>query len=151
MRVLQIGVLATVVTVCLAMPLRAQDHEHPKVRVPPDDLSGEESAAVELYRRVLPTVVTIFTTHVNISPNGPITQEGLGSGVLISPAHHVLTAAHLVESAREIRVKVHDGRSYAAELLYSESSADIALIRLLGTGDDLQFAILGDSDRGAQL
>ncbi|MDA2928093.1 trypsin-like peptidase domain-containing protein [Acidobacteria bacterium AH-259-G07] len=132
----------------LAMvPLYGQEHASPKVRIPPDDLSGEELQAVELYRKVLPTVVTIFTLQKIITREGEQKQRGVGSGVLISPECHVLTAAHVVEDAEQISVKTHDGKSRRAELVYSESSADIALLRLLTPAPELKHATLGDSDR----
>ena len=125
----------------------AQDHEESKVRVPPDYLSGAEARAAELYREVLPSVVTITTAQVVVTPRGRLQSEGLGSGVVVSAEGHVLTAAHVVDGADRIEVTTYDGAAYAAEVLYSEASADIALVRILRPPSDLQHATLGDSDR----
>lgn len=132
---------------------RAQDHDHepghaaPKERTAPDGLTGTEAGDVALYQKVLPTVVTIFATRSDPTPEGPKPQRVLGSGVLISPECHVLTAAHVVENADEILVKTQEGRMRPARLLYSEPSADIALVRLETPDPTLKHAELGDSDR----
>ncbi len=141
-----LGVVAFLFTVWTPT-LYAQEHAAPKVRMAPDYLSGEEAQAAELYREVLPTVVTVLTSQRVLTQEGQERQEGIGSGVLISPECHVLTAAHVVEGAEEIAVGTHAGRLFPAELLFSDSSADIALIRILPPVPELKHAKLGDSDR----
>ncbi len=125
----------------------AQEHAPPKVRTPPNDLHGDEAREVKLYQEILPTVVTIYTRKEVLTGEGRTVQTGLGSGVLISPDGHILTAAHLLEGAEAIEVKISDGRMRGAELLYSEASADIALIQLVNPPSGLHHARLGDSDR----
>ena len=127
--------------------LSAQEHAPQKVRVAPDYLSGPEARAADLYRKVLPTVVTIYTVRHVTTLDGGQNGRGTGSGVLISPDCHVLTAAHVVEGADAILVKTHDGSLRPAELLYSEASADIALIKFVTPEPELAHAELGDSDR----
>ena len=125
----------------------AQQHAEPKLCQAPDYLSGEEAQAAGLYRKVLPTVVTIATSTQVLTQEGLKQRSGIGSGVLISPECHVLTAAHVVEGADTILVKTHDGVLRPAELLFSESAADIALIKLQTPAPELPHATLGDSDR----
>ena len=128
-------------------PLYAQEHATPKERVPPKDLSGEEAQAVKLYRKVSETVVTIFSLQQVFTAEGTQEQENMGSGVLISSDGHVLTAAHLVEGADKISVKTYDGKLRPAELVYSEFSADIALVKLRTLPPEPKHAKLGDSNR----
>ena len=141
------GSISIGVWVLAVASLYAVEHAHPKVRVPPDDLPGEERRAVRLYQDVLPTVVTISSSRPIFTPRGPLPESSAGSGVLISPDRHVLTAAHLIEGATRINVKTFDGKSRPAEIVYSEPEADIALIRLLKPAPELPHATLGDSDR----
>ena len=124
----------------------AQQHAEPKPRTAPDYLSGEEAQAAGLYRNVLPTVVTIATSARVLTKEGLQQRSAIGSGVLVSPECHVLTAAHVVEGADHIVVKTHDGKLRPAELLFSESAADIALIKLQTPAPELPHAKLGDSD-----
>ena len=128
-------------------PLNAQEHASPKIRITPKYLSKEESRHVKLYQKVLPTIVTIFTSRNVITMEGNKQQDGIGSGVLISPDCHVLTAAHVVNYADEIMVKTQDGKLRPAELLFSESSADIALLKLSNPDLKLEHAKLGNSDK----
>ncbi|MCZ6671072.1 MAG: trypsin-like peptidase domain-containing protein [Acidobacteria bacterium] len=131
----------------LIINLHAEEHAKPKVRTPPTNLSGEEARTVKLYQKVLPTVVTIFSTKQVVSLKGRIKVESLGSGVLIPPDTHVLTAAHLVDGTDEIMVKTQDGKMRPAQIVFSESGADIALLRLETPDPSLEHAKLGDSDR----
>lgn len=133
--------------VFITTALSAQDHAPPKVRRAPLYLSGEEANSAKLYSRVLPSVVTIFTSQRVLNQMGQREQQAVGSGVLITPEHHVLTAAHVVDGADEIIVKTYDGKLRRAELLFSEPSADIALIKLLEASPELQRVELGDSDK----
>jgi len=128
-------------------PIRGQEHATQKERLPANHLSGEEALAAKLFRKVLPTVVTIFTAREVLTPQGLQGQQSLGTGVLISPEQHVLTAAHVVKGADSILVKSQDGSLRSAEVIYSEPSADIALVRLLTPAPELKQAKLGDSDQ----
>ncbi|MBN1102573.1 MAG: trypsin-like peptidase domain-containing protein [Deltaproteobacteria bacterium] len=113
----------------------------------PKYLSREEVQAAKVYRDAIPAVVTIFTSQALIRQEGTVQGGGIGSGVLISPEGHVLTAAHVVKGAEEIMVKTQDGEMRPAELLFSETGADIALIKLTTPDPKLKHAELGDSDR----
>ncbi len=121
-------------------------HAPVKKRSFPTDLSGSERNVAQLYQKVLPTVVTIHTTSNAITERGPVQNQGLGSGVLISHDCHILTAAHVVDGSSKIVVKTQDGKKRNATVLFSEKSADIALLKLDVTDSSLAHATLGDSD-----
>jgi serine protease Do len=113
----------------------------------PGYLTSEEAQSARVYRKILPVVVTIYTSQKVFNEGAEAEQGALGSGVVISPQCHILTAAHVVSGAEEIMVKTQDGKMYPAELLFSEASADIALIKFIKPQPGLQHAELGDSDR----
>lgn len=117
-------------------------HAHATPRKKPDHLTPGESIAVSLYERVIPTVVTIRTRGGTAAGR---VAAALGTGVVISSDGLVLTAAHVVEGAREIVVSTHDGVGHAASVRFSESDADLALLQLEGA-TSLPHAELGDSD-----
>lgn len=129
-----------------ATPLPAQDHDHSRNHFTPDYLRGEEAQAAALFKKVLPVVVTIYTSQEVMGQRGPQMESALGSGVIISAACHVLTAAHVIEGAKSIIVKTSDDKTHNAELLFSEPSADIALIKLETPIPDFNHARLGNSD-----
>ena len=121
-------------------------HSSPKKRTFPDYLNGKERQTAELYEKVIPTVVTIYTSSQNITEQGPVQNQGLGSGVLISHDCHILTAAHVVDGASKIKVKTYDGKLRDATVLFSEKTADLALLRLDIPDSTLAHAVLGNSD-----
>lgn len=118
-----------------------------QARVMPDYLSPQDIMSASVYKKAVPAVVTIFTSHDVIQEGVSTKKGGIGSGVIISPECHVLTAAHVVRGAGEIIVKTQDGRMRPAELLFSETGADIALIKLITPEPGLAHAELGDSDK----
>jgi serine protease Do len=73
-------------------------------------------------------------------------RQGMGSGAIVDNRGLVLTNNHVVEGAVAIRVRLHDGRSYDAEVVGRDPLTDIALIRLKGKLENLPVARLGDSD-----
>lgn len=140
--------LLLLVACASAVPV-VQDHAAPKVRRVPADLTPEEEHTVQLYGRSLPTVVMVLTTTGGTGPGSEEATRGLGTGVLIAPDCHVLTAAHVVDGADKIVVKTQDGVLRPAQLIFSEPGADIALLQLMQPDDKLPHAPLGDSDRMA--
>ncbi len=128
-------------------PHASQEHAPRKERQAPADLDPRESQAVQLYREVVPTVVAIRTITPRLGSSGPVIESGLGTGVLISPECHILTAAHVVAGAVRIVVKTQDGRERRAQRVFSERGADIALIQLEQPDPGRPHATLGDSDR----
>ena len=124
-----------------------KEHASRKVRTAPDGLVGDELQAVEIFKRIQPTVVTIFVTENIETSNGSASRKGVGAGVLVAPSCQVLTAAHVVEQADEILVETADGQRRPAEVVFSQARADIALLKLKTFDPDLPHATLGDSDR----
>lgn len=123
-----------------------QGHAPAKKRTFPDNLSPAETNVARLYQKVISSVVTIYTTSNAYTAKGPTQNKGLGSGVLISHDCHILTAAHVVDGSSKIKVKTQDGKLRDATVLFSEKSADIALLKLDIPDSKLAHATLGNSD-----
>lgn len=70
--------------------------------------------------------------------------EGAGSGVIISEDGYIVTNNHVIQDARAITVALHDGTTYEAQLIATDSKMDIGVIKIEASG--LTPAILGDSD-----
>lgn len=68
-----------------------------------------------------------------------------GSGAIISEEGEILTNFHVVNEADVLNVTLDDGREMDAEILATDKSTDIALIKLKGEGP-FPFCSLGDSD-----
>jgi serine protease Do len=142
-----IMLLPSCLIACLLTPAcQAQMHARVRAHEPSANLLPDEAAVVALHRRVLPTVVTVMT----VAGAGTASPKmGLGTGVMITPESRILTAAHVVDGADQIQVKTQDGRRRAAEIVFSEPDADVALLRLLVPDATLPHAQLGDSDHTA--
>lgn len=74
-------------------------------------------------------------------------QQGLGSGVIVSPNGYILTNNHVIEGADEIIVATEkEGQTteYEAEVIGSDERTDIAVLKIDATG--LPALTLSDSD-----
>lgn len=121
-------------------------HAPTKERTTPVYLTQDEKSVSTIYKKVLPSVVTIFTESNNFTEKGAAKSQGQGSGVLISHDCFILTAAHVVDGSSDILVKTQDGKMRKATILFSEKTADIALLQLTVLDGNLAHAQLGDSD-----
>jgi serine protease Do len=87
---------------------------------------------VTVARQVAPSVVSV-------QRNG-----GFGSGVIIRADGVVLTNAHVVGDAQQVRIGLADGRELDGRVLGRDPTVDVAVVRL--SGNDLPAASLADSD-----
>jgi serine protease Do len=78
-------------------------------------------------------------------PQHAYKQRSLGSGFIISDDGYIITNAHVVAGADEIKVKLADGREYNGVVKGFDEKLDIALVKI-DAKDHLPAAKLGDSD-----
>jgi putative serine protease PepD len=90
-----------------------------------------------LYDRVHQGVVTIKVT----TPEG----QALGSGFVIDSEGHIVTNDHVVDGASSISVEFADGSTYDAELVGTDASTDIGVIKVDAPSSELTPLQLGDS------
>lgn len=70
--------------------------------------------------------------------------EGIGSGVIISEDGYIATNNHVIEGAQAIEVTLNDGRSFEAEIVGTDPTTDIALLKI--EEDGLHYIEFGNSD-----
>jgi len=99
----------------------------------------------ELFRRMFPDIPEDFFEKHRGQEGGPGGKEqGLGSGVVISPDGYILTNNHVVGDADEIKVTLSaNKREYAGTVIGADPQTDVALIKIEATG--LPFITIGDS------
>jgi S1-C subfamily serine protease len=115
----------------------------------PAPLDAEEQNNVQIYHKVLPSVVNITSTTVAFDFfYGEVPQEGQGSGFIVDKEGHILTNAHVIENAHRLEVTLDNHKKYAAEVIGIDKSHDLAVIQI--KAPELQPATLGDS-RGLQV
>jgi serine protease Do len=72
-------------------------------------------------------------------------QEGVGSGFIISGDGYILTNNHVVEDAKQIKVKLSNGKEYEAKVVGRDPKTDLALVKIDGAAD-LHALTLGSSE-----
>ncbi|MDN3614049.1 Do family serine endopeptidase [Vibrio gallaecicus] len=129
----------------------------------PLSVNGEQLPSLApMLEQVTPAVVSIAVEGKQVQRQripeqfqfffGPEqTQErpfrGLGSGVIVDAEKgHIVTNYHVINSADEIKVKLHDGREYDAELIGGDEMSDVALLKLEKAKNLTQIK-LADSDQ----
>ncbi|MBO7234389.1 MAG: trypsin-like peptidase domain-containing protein [Paludibacteraceae bacterium] len=71
-------------------------------------------------------------------------QQGFGSGVIISNDGYIVTNNHVIDRADMIQVVLNDKRTYTAQLVGTDPTTDIALLKI--EADSLPTITFGDSD-----
>ena len=70
---------------------------------------------------------------------------GTGSGVIVSPDGLIITNYHVIEDATEIEVTSNKNKTYTAEVIGSDPSTDLAVLKIK-TNESLPFIPFGDSE-----
>ncbi len=73
-----------------------------------------------------------------------IPQKGTGSGFIINQEGYILTNEHVVRKADKIKVTLSDGREFTGEVIGSDMSSDMAIVKI--QADHLPTVTLGNSD-----
>lgn len=112
---------------------------------------------------IAPAVVNVYATQIQqrtVHPlfrdplfrrffgNPPVNEQrnsNLGSGVLVDPQGYLLTNAHVIRQADEIRVTLRDGRQSMAEVVGIDADTDLAVLKI--ALESLPVAPLSDTGR----
>lgn len=104
--------------------------------------SGEIKSWADVASKVRPSVVSIDVVGR--------TGSGQGSGVVLDGNGHILTNHHVAAAAGQARYQVatSDGRVYRdVELVGSDRSTDLAVLKINGDISDLKPIAMGDSEQ----
>lgn len=91
------------------------------------------------------SAVQSSVVSIQVAGNAGETQ---GSGVIVDTAGHIVTNNHVVSGAQDgkVQVTLTDGRIYTADVVGTDATTDLAVIKLQDAPDDLSPAALGDSN-----
>jgi len=118
-------------------------------------LKSRETAITRAIEKVGPAVASInVEQHISsvsydpffgfMYPREIYPMKSSGSGVVISPDGFVMTNHHVIENADKVTVTLSGGGEYEAEIIGSDETSDLALIKL--SGSNFPYAELANSD-----
>ncbi len=140
------------------VPAVAPAEPKPMAQVPPPvapqlapGISVAPLSFAPIAHRADPSVVTVSTIETT-EESSPLffgrtrrrESKGLGTGFVIDKDGVILTNNHVVEGAEEILVTLSDERTFPAKVVGTDSSTDMAVIRIGASG--FTPLPLGDSD-----
>ncbi|MBN1120059.1 MAG: trypsin-like peptidase domain-containing protein [Anaerolineae bacterium] len=110
------------------------------------EADAEEQLLINVYQRVNPAVV-----YIDVSQEDGTSDELLdyasGSGFVIDPEGIIVTNAHVIQDADEVRVTFYDGMVLRAEVLGYDTYADLAVLQVTPPeGITLVAVELGESE-----
>ena len=85
----------------------------------------DQDLVTELFDRASPAVV-----ELDVSLGFGIGSGGTGSGFFVDREGRIVTSNHVVDSARTVRVRLHDGRELEATKLGNSPADDLALLQV---------------------
>lgn len=120
-----------------------------------DLLTSRRNAITNAVEQVQPAVVSvnviktrvrrrIFNPFFGFFDETPYQVRSIGSGVIFSEDGYIMTNAHVVEDATEIKILLEDERQFEAELIGYDNVHDLAILKI--SSDHLPIANLGESD-----
>ncbi|MGB7062737.1 MAG: trypsin-like peptidase domain-containing protein [Candidatus Zixiibacteriota bacterium] len=126
--------------------------------------SNRQNAIVRAAQKVGSAVVSISVVQVRVvrehpffSPFGDEFWErffrpreykqkvyGIGSGFIINPDGYILTNAHVVREADQLKVTLTTGQEYEGKVVGFDEASDLAVVKI--EAENLPWAVLGNSD-----
>ncbi|MGD0868073.1 MAG: trypsin-like peptidase domain-containing protein [Bryobacteraceae bacterium] len=152
--------------ICLLLAISTATAQQPAAAARADALHELSAQLEALSHRVSRAVVQIFATGYVLNDeresgsNAAIVtrQRATGSGVVVSADGYIVTNAHVVSNARQVRVRMADesaggasaslqpsGKILEARIVGVDRDTDLAVLKV--ERDDLNPLPLGDSDR----
>jgi S1-C subfamily serine protease len=120
----------------------------------PDRFRRDEPLSLaEVYRRSEGGVVQVSVTDIveGVDPLFRIPQQerrrGLGSGFVIDKSGHIVTNFHVVEGADEVEVSFSNGEELSADVVGTDPTTDIAVLKVNAGSRALSVLELGNSDQ----
>jgi len=108
-------------------------------------VSQEGEVVADVAERVSPSVVSILTESQASLGLRSYTQQGAGTGIVISSDGYILTNQHVVDGASDLQIVMSDGTAYEdITVVGNDPSNDIAFLKINGA-KNLKPATMGDS------
>lgn len=108
------------------------------------EVDYETAVLMDIYARGNPSVVQVNTFG---NANNPMLGNlGQGSGFVWDTAGHIVTNAHVVQTADAMHITFQDGTMSVGEVLATDPDSDLAVLKIDPEGYDLQPVTMGRSE-----
>jgi len=126
--------------------LGSEYQEPPLPEIRTEDLTSHEINSMQVYRDNIRSIVNVTTINLyNSRFAGSYSQEGSGSGVIVSEAGYILTNKHVVADADYVVITLYDGTNYQARIIGSDIENDLAVIKFDPNGRKLRTIVPGSA------
>jgi putative serine protease PepD len=118
-----------------------------QVAVQSSEPTADSSALTpgQIYKQAYQGVVEITVSTPQQTPTGNQEAQAQGSGFVIDSDGHIVTNDHVVENADSVSVRFWNGNTYDASVVGTDSSTDLAVIKVDAPSSILHPVSLGDS------
>lgn len=111
-----------------------------------NDANATSMSVKQIANETMNSVVEIKTEGIQTNEYfQQAVTSGAGSGVILTEDGYIVTNNHVIEDASKITVTTKDGKSYEAKLIGTDTTTDLAVIKIEATG--LTPAVQGDSSK----
>lgn len=118
----------------------------PATPTPPTASEAESIAVYEKCNRAVVNIAPASTAEEVSMDVPPASEEGNGSGTIITRDGYLITNHHVLGNAEAARVLLHDGSSYIARVVGTDPSNDIAVLKMEAPNNrQFSFISFGDS------
>lgn len=107
--------------------------------------TGKLMTPAQVYAANVGSTVGITTSSTTNLWGFPTTTAASGSGFILTEDGYIITNHHVIEGSDSIRVSMYDGSVYDAQLVGSDESNDLAVLKVDAQG--LTPVIIGDSNK----
>ena len=93
----------------------------------------DEEKTIKAIEKVSPSVVSISIARtMRYDLFTTMEVKGVGSGIIMNPEGYVLTNNHVIEGAKKVDVFLSDGKKFEGQVIGTDPSTDIGVIKLEG-------------------